>query len=712
MKLKLIKLKNFRQFRGEQELEISSPRSSGSSRGALTIVHGEMGHGKTTLLNAFRWCLNGSKGVSDRFTGPRDIINLHVFEFGERPSAEVQLHFEHGDDSVELKRVITKVQQLSTVKDDHDGHLTITVTSVLTGDTHIYEGDNAQTYVDSIIPLPVYDLLFFDGEGINKLATKGQNDAMGESVLTLLGLNYVRTAISALCATMPALRKEDRDSSTGDEKKLKEERDGIDARLREILDKKVQGIIERDALSELVKAYAEDLKRKENARKLQEERESADAALVDAQKGYSYAESSLRTLISEKGYVLFCTKLVADGVEITKKLRSERKIPAPIMTDFIKELIEAQKCICGGCLIPGSPEHDSVARLLDVAKDAKFHDAAASLERTIGSISTAISRTRTEFSNLIDICVTKKAEITKLKVKKDKITAQLEELGDPDVDNIEKNKAEAEGKLKRFEWAVMTADREAEKLEADIADLDRLIKEALKRSSSNSYAAERVSIVEEAITDLDAALKADLYRLAPDLQRMVNESFSKMVEISGQVRVIPEFTAKSKFPLEIKINVSLDTEVTDGVWREDNANTGKRQCLSLAFISSLVRYAQQRAEGTTGYMAEVSGDIYPMVMDAPFANLDPAAKRRFAPQLGALATQVVAMLNSDHYDADFEKGLETSPGIVGHRYVLVHHYRKLPHEGVRSIRIQGVDHSIMQLDEGSSYEWSEIRKIS
>jgi len=111
-------------------------------------------------------------------------------------------------------------------------------------------------------------------------------------------------------------------------------------------------------------------------------------------------------------------------------------------------------------------------------------------------------------------------------------------------------------------------------------------------------------------------------------------------------------------------------------------------------------------------MAEVSGDIYPMVMDAPFANLDPAAKRRFAPQLGALATQVVAMLNSDHYDADFEKGLETSPGIVGHRYVLVHHYRKLPHEGVRSIRIQGVDHSIMQLDEGSSYEWSEIRKIS
>jgi DNA sulfur modification protein DndD len=554
--------------------------------------------------------------------------------------------------------------------------------------------------------------LFFDGEGINKLATKGQNEKMGESVLTLLGLNYVRSAITALRAAMPALRKEDRDSSTGDEKKLKEERDGIDAKLREILDKKSQDMVERDALSELVKAYAEDLKRKESARKLQEDRESADASLLDAQKSYNYAESSLRALIAEKGYVLFCTKLVADGVEITKKLRSERKIPAPIMTDFIRELIEAQKCICGGCLVPGSPEHESVARLLDVAKDAKFHDAAASLERTIGSISTAISRTRSEFSNLIDTCVTKKAEITKLRVKKDKITAQLEELGDPDVDNIEKNKADAESKLKRFEWAVMAAEREAEKLEDNIADLDRRINDAIKRSSSNSYAAERVSIVDEAINDLDSTLKTDLNRLAPDLQKMVNESFSKMVEISGQVRVTPEFISKTKSADEIKIHVSLDTEISDGVWREDNANTGKRQCLSLAFISSLVRYAQQRAEATTGYMAEVSGDIYPMVMDAPFANLDPAAKRRFAPQLGSLATQVVAMLNSDHYDEEFEKGLETSPGIVGRRYVLVHHYRKLPPEGVRSIRIDGVDHSIMQLDEGSSYEWSEIRKIS
>lgn len=712
MKLKLIKLRNFRQFRGEQQLEISSPRSSASSRGALTLVHGEMGHGKTTLLNAFRWCLNGSRGVSDRFTGPTDIINSHVFEFGERPSAEVQLHFDHGEDSVELRRVITKVQQLSTVKDDHDGHLSLTVTSGITGDTHTYEGDDAQNYVDSVIPLPVYDLLFFDGEGINKLATKGQNEKMGESVLTLLGLNHVRSAISAFRATMPTLRKEDRDSSTGDEKKLKEERDLIDVKLREVLEKKSKDIVERDALAELVKAYSEDLKRKESARKLQEEREAAEVALTDAQKGYSYAESSLRSLIAEKGYVLFCNKLVADGLEITKKLRSERKIPAPIMTDFIRELIEAQKCICGGCLEPGSAEHAAVAKLLDVAKDAKFHDAAASLERTIGSISTAISRTRTEFSNLIDICVTRKTEINKLRAKKDKITAQLEELGDPDVDMIEKNKADAESKLRRFEWAVMSAERDAEKLEEEIADLDRRIKEALKRSSSNSYAAERVSIVEEAIHDLDSALKTDLHRLAPDLQKMVNESFSKMVEISGQVRVTPEFIAKTKTADEVKIHVSLDTEVADGVWKEDNANTGKRQCLSLAFISSLVRYAQQRSEATTGFMAEVSGDIYPMVMDAPFANLDPAAKGRFAPQLGALATQVVAMLNSDHYDANFEKGLETSPGIVGHRYILVHHYRKLPPEGVRSIRIQGVDHSIMQLDEGSAYEWSEIRKIS
>jgi DNA sulfur modification protein DndD len=708
MKLKLLKVKDFRQFRGEQTLEISTPRSS--SRGVLTLVHGEMGHGKTTLLNAFRWCLHGRSGISDRFSGPAEIINSHVLEFDDNARSEVHLHFEHGGDSIELKRSLTKVQQLSTRKDDYDGHLVLTVTSVLTGGTHIHEGDAAQEYVNSIIPQAICELLFFDGEGINKLATKDENPKMGESVRTLLGLKVVESAIKCLGGSvLISLRKDDRDSSTGDDRDLKELRDSKDADLRKINEKKAVDERERSALLLEIQAYAADLKRKAGAKALQVAREGAEARVAEAQKVFVHNEEKLRKLISEKGYVLFCAKLVNDGLEITSQLRSERKIPAPIMTDFIKELIVAQKCICGGSLKPGSQEHDSVSRLLDVAKDAKFHDAAASLERTIGSIRNALMGTRKEFSDLIDVCVAKRAEIVQAKMAIGKVAEQLDALGDPDIDAIERNKAQAEEKRIRLERVLAAADRDAFILSDEIAELERKIKEAMKRSAGNSYAAERVALVEEALVELKETLRKDTDSILPELEKMVNESFSRMVEIPGRVRLT---SSPSKKEDEIHIHVSLETQIAEGLWREDNANTGKRQCLSLAFISSLVGYAQKRSESTAGYMKEVSGDSYPMVMDAPFANLDPAAKKRFAPQLGGLATQVIAMLNSNHYDEEFEKGLETAPGIVGQRYVLVHHYRKLPDHGLRSIRIAGKDHPIMQLDDGLGYEWSEIRKIS
>lgn len=708
MKLKLLKVKDFRQFRGEQSLEISCPRST--SRGVLTLVHGEMGHGKTTLLNAFRWCLHGRSGISDRFSGPAEIINSHVLEFDDNARAEVHLHFEHDGEPIELKRSLTKVQQLSTRKDDYDGHLVLTVTSALTGSTLIHEGDAAQDYVNAIMPQAICELLFFDGEGINKLATKDENPKMGESVRTLLGLKLVESAIKILGGNvLITLRKDDRDSSTGDDRQFKDLRDTKYAELRQINEKKAIDERERAALVVEIEAYAADLKRKAGAKALQVVRENAESRMAEAQKVFLHNEDKLKKLISEKGYVLFSSKLISDGLEITSNLRKDRKIPAPIMTDFIKELIVAQKCICGGSLKPGSLEHDSVSSLLNVAKDAKFHDAAASLERTIGSIRNALAGTRKEFSDLIELCVAKRSEIVQSRLAIDKVAEQLDALGDPDIDAIERNKAQAEEKRIRLERILAAADRDIYILGEEIAELDRKIKEAMKKSAGHSYAAERVALVEEALVELKETLRRDTDSILPELEKMVNESFSRMVEIPGRVRLT---STPSKKEDEIHIHVSLETQIADGLWREDNANTGKRQCLSLAFISSLVGYAKKRSENTAGFMKAVSGDSYPMVMDAPFANLDPAAKKRFAPQLGGLATQVIAMLNSNHYDEEFEKGLETAPGIVGQRYVLVHHYRKLPDHGLRSIRIAGKDHPIMQLDEGLGYEWSEIRKIS
>ena len=54
MKIESLSINNFRQFCGEVTLELSTDPDKN-----VTVVHGANGSGKTSLLNAFKWCFYG-----------------------------------------------------------------------------------------------------------------------------------------------------------------------------------------------------------------------------------------------------------------------------------------------------------------------------------------------------------------------------------------------------------------------------------------------------------------------------------------------------------------------------------------------------------------------------------------------------------------------------------------------------------------------------
>ena len=61
MLLKSLKLKDFRQFKGEQEITFSTDPIRN-----VTVIMGENGSGKTTLAQAFTWCLYGDTDFDDK----------------------------------------------------------------------------------------------------------------------------------------------------------------------------------------------------------------------------------------------------------------------------------------------------------------------------------------------------------------------------------------------------------------------------------------------------------------------------------------------------------------------------------------------------------------------------------------------------------------------------------------------------------------------
>lgn len=88
MLIKKLKLKNFRQYIGEQEIQFSTDREKN-----VTVLIGVNTSGKTTLVRAFEWILYNTNEFDDK-----NLLNKNIAEnmqIGETQAVEGTLVIEH-----------------------------------------------------------------------------------------------------------------------------------------------------------------------------------------------------------------------------------------------------------------------------------------------------------------------------------------------------------------------------------------------------------------------------------------------------------------------------------------------------------------------------------------------------------------------------------------------------------------------------------------
>ena len=86
MKIISLKIKNFRQFYGEQAIEFSTDKEKN-----ITLIHAENGVGKTALLNAIKWCFFEETTLN--FSQKDNLLNNYAHDHGDR-SYYVAIEFE------------------------------------------------------------------------------------------------------------------------------------------------------------------------------------------------------------------------------------------------------------------------------------------------------------------------------------------------------------------------------------------------------------------------------------------------------------------------------------------------------------------------------------------------------------------------------------------------------------------------------------------
>jgi DNA sulfur modification protein DndD len=196
MILNSLKVTNFRVFKGTHEFSLT-PKSNDGHQSPIILFGGLNGAGKTTTLTAIRTALYGRQSLGIG-TSQKEYLkflaeSVHNSKVtGEQTNrASVELVFSYA------KLGLINVYRVSRSWIVHN-HIVTETLKIFQDDSLIQNlnQEQAQGFLNELIPIGVSDLFFFDGEKIAQLAEDNEGSALAESVKKLIGLDLVEKLIA------------------------------------------------------------------------------------------------------------------------------------------------------------------------------------------------------------------------------------------------------------------------------------------------------------------------------------------------------------------------------------------------------------------------------------------------------------------------------------------------------------------------------------
>jgi DNA sulfur modification protein DndD len=691
VKLRRVVIKDFRPFYGTQELSFSH----GKNRN-VTVVHAENGLGKTALLNALLWALYGKDGLTEDVEQPDRIVNEVTAANGkDSPAdthAEVIVFFDHDDDEFILRRKLTLANQMA---DASKTELRLEFTRG--GQTYTEKGTptEVQNRISSILPPGISPYLFFNGERMNYLGSSGNQGDIKNAIHQMLGLNLLQRTIDDLESQSVAgrFKKELREDADDNMQRLLDELEKIEKQRDSAKSAIANGEKEVAALENDIEKISAKLEANRDVQELQKERRALEDEVKKLDVLIAEAEKGLRRLISEEAMFLFTEDLVREGRAITSRLRSEGRIPARVLKDFIQDLLNAEECICKRSLKRDSPEFQAVLAQLEASPDASFNEAVSSLDNALGAMDGKAEDARRHLKdahvNYEQLRDTHRLKVARIK----EISETIGDKDDEEIRDLESKREAARMKIRQHDSEKGRAQERIDQANKAIADLNQKIDACKQQVGKADLARKRLSMTENVAGLLRKMLEAETQRFLVVLRQEIRTNFSK-INFKGDWQAY----LTSDFRLEIQKKVG-------GEVMEAAKSTGENQIAAFAFIGSLVALAKRLGDEAP-IMKGVQGGEFPLVMDSPFGALGEAFRDAVARMLPDLAPQVVVFVSPTQWKGEVERNLAPR---TDKRYLLQYHGPNPPENLAEDVELGG---SVVPQIVQAEHEMTQIVEVS
>ncbi|MEH1842270.1 MAG: AAA family ATPase [Nostoc sp.] len=653
MKLTSIKLCNFRSFYG------TTPEMllAGGDVHNTTIIHGNNGSGKTSLLNAFTWVLY--EKFSAAFASIEQLVNKRAIaeaQKGQAVECWVEIGWEHEGKRYRVKRACrgyknegdfdTGKTQLTMWVGGDDGKWNIPI-------------QQPDDIINQILPATLHQYFFFDGERIEEIVRSDKKAEIAEATKIFLGVEVINRSIRHLGDAKKTLENELQAIGNSQIKQLLRQQEKIERERERITKRQTEIKEELEYQQTFKKETSNRLRELSAAKELQERWQDLESQKIANQEEYKKTKDALKKVISARGYTVLLSETTAQFREIINDFKQRGELTSGISREFVNDLLNSQRCICGAELHEGNHSHTHVSTWLNKASSSAVEETAIRMSAQVDEIDKQairfweeVDREQTRINQL-------RQSISQIEGDLDNIQERLRKDANEEISSLQKRLDEIESKIDELNREQGANQQQIAQLKTEIEGLNKQIAKQKLNEDKQTLAQRRINATQDSIERLTEVRNRQEQQFRLQLEKRVQEIF---MEISV-TPYIPKISEKYELTL---------VENTTGIEAPVAASTGENQILSLSFIASIIDKVREWSEKRKMMMIPDSS-TFPIVMDSPFGSLDENSRRHIAKTIPQLANQLIVLVTKTQWRGEVEAEMTNR---IGREYVLTYYSSK------------------------------------
>ena len=641
MKLISLRVKDFRRFYGDQEINFSS-----DSKKTFTIIHAENGTGKSNLLNAINWCLYDElvKGTSQ----PELIINqTHMLQKGKSSYTEVRLNVidDSGKKLMFLRR--KNISERDSISRAYEGSDEIPI-----------DDRNVKKNIEALIPKELSKYFFFHGEGLKNLTTEASN--IKRAVQDIQGVTDTHAVLTEIQRNKNTLQGKIRKTLSAGSNLAKYSKD-LESYNDIIEKKRLQLKSEeesRDTLNTEIDILDKELRNSniDLIKQKQKDRETLERSFEKLRRDFKHHElkkfESCRSFYKD----VINLDIARKCTDVFEKLKADELFPADLSENLLNIIVEKEKCICGTSVKIGSDEHKSIEKWRAVSASANFTAHVLSLNKYDSYLQTA-KQFNIVMSNHEEVKARLEEEITNADKSLIEINILLKDGLDKDLSALNDDRQKKRKNRDNANINIKNLNEDIIKYEKLKSPYETKYKQELLKSKMDPVLQKQYDFLDIAEVRLSKMLSSYEAEAQSFVKERISDYFNRYATKEFQVDFDENFLPTLK-----EMNHG-------GRYTPAPESTGESLLKNIAFICSLVEFSNKRKdEKATSF--QIKGVRSPLVIDAPFGDAD----GRYSSALANILTncdsdQVIIFLSKKHYKGAFEKITEGLKN-VGSRYII------------------------------------------